>query len=124
VNSPFHYLWVLLTVLLTVYGQVVVKWQVLKAGSMPAAFNEKLIYLAKLTLNPWVLSVFFAAFLASLSWMAAMTKLPLSHAYPFTSLSFVLVLFLSAFFFQEPLTWPKLVGLALITAGIVLSSQG
>ena len=53
-----------------------------------------------------------------------MTRLPLSHAYPFVSFSFVLVLISSAVFFHEPLTWPKLVGMACIVAGIVIGSQG
>ena len=33
-----------------------------------------------------------------------MTKFQLSYAYPFMSLAFVLVMFLSAFFFNEPVT--------------------
>ena len=41
-----------------------------------------------------------------------MVKLDLSHAYPFVSLSFVLVLFLSALLFGEPLSWAKVAGVA------------
>jgi multidrug transporter EmrE-like cation transporter len=55
--------------------------------------------------------------------MAAMTKFPISYAYPFTSLAFVLVVFLGAVFFNEPITWPRVVGLTAIVAGIVISSQ-
>ncbi|HWV91528.1 MAG TPA: EamA family transporter, partial [Burkholderiales bacterium] len=61
---------------------------------------------------------------AALCWMLAMTKLDLSHAYPFVSLSFVLVLFLSALLFGEPLSWAKLAGIALVIAGVALGSQG
>jgi multidrug transporter EmrE-like cation transporter len=63
------------------------------------------------------------AFLAFLCWMAAMTKFELSYAYPFMSLAFVLVLILSAVVFQEAITLPKMVGLALIVAGIIVGSQ-
>ena len=56
--------------------------------------------------------------------MAAMTKLDLSHAYPFTSLSFVLVLIASGLFLNEPVTWPKIAGIALICGGIAIGSQG
>jgi drug/metabolite transporter (DMT)-like permease len=56
--------------------------------------------------------------------MLAMTKLPLSHAYPFMSLSFVLVLLLSFGVFSEPLAWQKILGAALIVAGVVLGSHG
>lgn len=119
------YIFIALTVVLTVYGQIVIKWQAVQAGPLPVDAGSKVIFLLRLVfLNPWVLSGLFAAFLASLTWMAAMTRLPLSHAYPFVSFSFVLVVFSGAVFFHEPLTWPKIVGMILIVAGIVVGSQG
>jgi multidrug transporter EmrE-like cation transporter len=55
--------------------------------------------------------------------MAAMTKFELSYAYPFMSLAFVLVLGLSAVFFQEAITMPKVLGLSLIILGIIIGSR-
>lgn len=119
------YLYVLLTIVLTVYGQVVIKWQAILAGELPAGGAAKGVFLLRLAfLNPWVLSGLLSAFLASLCWMAAMTRLPLSHAYPFVSFSFVLVVLSGALFFHEPLTWPKVAGMICIVAGIVIGSQG
>jgi len=117
------YVYVAATVLLTVYGQLVIKWQVGNAARL-ADPAERTAFLLSLLLNPWVLSALAAAFAAALSWMLAMVKLDLSHAYPFVSLSFVLVLFLSAWIFGEPLTWPKIAGVALIIGGVALGSQG
>lgn len=118
------YFYIALTVLFTVYGQIVIKWQASQAGQLPVGSGDKILFLLRLLLNPWVFSGLFVAFLASLTWMAAMTKLPLSHAYPFMSLAFVLVMFLSVFFFHEPLNWPKLVGMLCIVVGIAIGSQG
>lgn len=118
------YLYILLTVLLTVYGQIVIKWQVLKAGAMPEELPEKIGFLVQLLLNLWIISAFAAALLASVFWMAAMTKLQLSHAYPFMSLAFLLVMVASAIFFHEPLTTMKLLGIAVVIAGLVIGSQG
>ena len=118
------YVYIALTILFTVYGQLILKWQVSKAGALPDTIGAKIGFLFGLLLNPWIVSGFAAAFIASLCWMAAMTKLPLSHAYPFMSLAFVLVMFLSALFFHEPLTWPKVIGISFIVCGIVLGSQG
>jgi multidrug transporter EmrE-like cation transporter len=56
--------------------------------------------------------------------MAAMTQFDISHAYPFMSLNFVLVLILSWLLFHEPLTGPKIAGMALIVAGIIVGSRG
>jgi drug/metabolite transporter (DMT)-like permease len=109
---------------LTVYGQLVVKWQVSLAGVFPEDNGERVIFLAKLLINPWVISSMAAALLAGVAWMAALTQLQLSHAYPFMELTFVVVLVLSGIFFQEPVTWVKIAGVSLVVVGIALGSQG
>ncbi len=119
-----HYFYILITIVLTVYGQLVVKWQVSLAGVFPASGWEKMLFLGKLLITPWVMSGIAAALLAGMAWMAAMTKLNLSYAYPFMGLTFVLVLILSGVFFDEPMNWQKTVGVLLIMGGIALSSQG
>ncbi|MBI3044398.1 MAG: EamA family transporter [Betaproteobacteria bacterium] len=118
------YVYVACTILLMVYAQIVIKWQVSGAGAFPDAAADKLWFLARLLVDPWIVSALAAMLLAALAWMAAMTKLDLSHAYPFTSLAFVLVMIASAFFFHEPVTGPKIAGIALICLGIVIGSQG
>ena len=112
------------TVLFTVYGQIVLKWRVGKVGALPAVFSHKIFVLLGVIWDPWVLSGLVAGFFAFLCWMAAMTKFELSYAYPFMSLSFLLVLVLSAILFQEPLTVSKVVGVGLIVAGIIIGSRG
>lgn len=118
------YFYIFLTIAFTVYGQIVLKWQVIDAGDFPQNISDKILFLGRLVLNPWVISGFLAAFLASVTWMAAMTKLELSHAYPFMSLSFVFVVILSSILFQESITPLKVVGLCLIMLGIVVGSRG
>ncbi len=118
------YVYVACTILLTVYAQIVIKWQVMGAGAFPAETDGKLWFLARLLVNPWIISALAALLAAVVAWMAAMTKLELSHAYPFTSLAFVLVLLLSGWLFHEPITWPKIAGIALVCLGIAIGSQG
>ncbi len=117
------YLYIGFTILFTVYGQMVLKWQVGLAGPLPDASVEKVTFLLRLLLNPWVFSGFCAAFLASLAWMAAMTRFQLGYAYPFMSLNFVLVLGLSAWIFQEPVSIAKVIGITLVVLGIIVGSQ-
>ena len=124
IEREMSYLYVFLTIILTVYGQIAIKWNVAAAGAFPTSNADRIVFLARLLLNPWILSALGAALLAAVSWMAAMTKLELSHAYPFMSLSFVLVAASSALFFHEPITPLKIAGLALIVLGIVVGSQG
>ena len=118
------YVYIFFTILLTVYGQIIIKWQVRNAGILPEDVADKVWFMLKLLVNPWVVSALLAALLASVAWMAAMTRLDLSRGYPFMSLAFVLVLILSGFLFNEPITTPKIVGIILIVLGIVVGSQG
>jgi multidrug transporter EmrE-like cation transporter len=119
-----NHLYIALTIIFTVYGQIIIKWQVASAGPLPSGLVERGLFLFNLLLNPWIISGFVAAFLAAMAWMAAMTKFDLSYAYPFMSLAFIFVLVLSGVFFQETVTVPKVIGMALIVAGIVVGSQG
>lgn len=112
------------SILLMVYCQLVIKWQVIGAGELPDAAAGKLRFLLGLLLNPWIVSALAAALVAALLWMAALTRLDLSHAYPFVGLTFVLVALASAWAFHEPLTGLKIAGIALICIGVVIGSQG
>ena len=118
------YLYIFGTIFFTVYGQLIIKWKMAEVGPLPQVISEKIFFLLQMFFNPWILSAFFSAFIASLFWMAAMTKFDLSYAYPFMSLSFVLVLILSTLFFHEPITAAKVLGVIFIMAGIVIGARG
>ncbi len=115
------YLYIFGCIFFTVYGQMILKWRLSMKGDMPEGLNEKMLFLFKALLDPFILSGFAGAFIASLFWMAAMTKFQVSFAYPFMSIAFVAVLFLSALFFHEPITLGKVLGLILITSGIIVT---
>ncbi|MCK9482632.1 MAG: hypothetical protein M0R38_12900, partial [Bacteroidia bacterium] len=102
------YFYIAGTVLFTVYGQLILKWRIAKYGALPEAFNEKLFFLFKLLFDPYIFSGLFAAFIASFFWMAAMTKLELSHAYPIIIGGLALITTLLAIaFLKEALTFHK-----------------
>lgn len=119
-----RYFYIFGTIFFTVYGQLVIKWQMAKVSPLPERSFDKMVFLLSMFGNLWILSAFAAAFLASLCWMAAMTKFDLSFAYPFMSLSFVLVLIFSGIFFYEPVNLPKIAGILIIMLGIAISAQG
>ena len=118
-----NHLFIICAVLLTTYAQVIVKWRVSNNTVLTSGVFEKLIYLISMLFDPWILSAIFGAFIGGISWMAAMTKFELSYAYPFVSLSFVLVLLMSNIFFNESLTLYKVIGIILIVAGVIIGSQ-
>ena len=117
------YLYIGGAVFFTVYGNIVLKWQVDKAGEVPVELSGKISFLLQLLPNPWILSCFAAGFAVFSCWAMAMTKFDLSYAYPFMSLSFVFVPLLSALLFKEPLTVPNMIGIALIISGVIVGNR-
>lgn len=122
-NTLTSYAMVLLTVLFTVYGQLVLKWRVILAGAPPADVHGKFRFYLTLLENPWILSAFAAAFAAAMCWIAAMTRLELSKAYPFMALNFILVALFANVFFGEAITWPKVAGLGLVVLGLIVGGM-
>lgn len=56
-------------------------------------------------------------------WIAALSKAPVSVAYPMLSLGYVVVAAVAALRLGESLTLPKVFGIALICAGVLLVSR-
>jgi uncharacterized membrane protein len=117
------YFYIFITIILTAYGQVILKWRLNQFDGLPEGLWTKLLFLVKAVFDPYIFSSFFAAFLASLAWMAALKEFELSKAYPFMSLSFVCVLFLSYFFLKETVSTQKIIGTAFIVIGIIIISK-
>lgn len=116
------YLFIAMTIVLTVYGQLVLKWQVGIHGHLLSAPLQPFNVLA-LLLKPWVISAFVAAFCASLCWMAAINKMPLSRAYPYMAINFFLVALFASALFHEQLDSYKIAGTAIIMLGVVVLSR-
>lgn len=114
---------IFITVLFTVYSQLIMRWQVSLAGPLPKDMPGKIHFFAVLLLNPWVISGIVATFLSGVTWLLAMTKFEISYAYPFVGLNYVLVLAASILLFQESLTINKLVGTAIVVFGIVVIAR-
>lgn len=112
------------TIALTVYGQLVLKARISGFGPLPEAPFDKLRFLVSLLFDPMIFSGFAAAFLASLAWMAAMTKFELNYAYPFMSLNFVVALLLGGGLLGEPITAQKTLGVGLIVIGTIVAARG
>ncbi|MCK5831148.1 MAG: EamA family transporter [Methylococcales bacterium] len=118
------YFYIFSTIAFTVYGQLILKWRVAQYGELPPLLSEKLFYILKLFLDPFLISGLASAFIASLFWIMAMTKFEISYAYPFMSLAFVFVMIFSVVVFNESLNANKMIGLALIVLGIIVTSRG
>jgi multidrug transporter EmrE-like cation transporter len=109
------------TVALTVVSQLLFKWRIDEAGPVPD--EGRVGFALGIALDPWVITSMLLALAASVTYGAALTRLELSVAYPVMSLSFAAVLLFAAALFDEPLTGPKVAGVALICLGVVVASR-
>jgi multidrug transporter EmrE-like cation transporter len=111
------------TVILVVYSQLVIKWRIPALGVLPVAGFDKFVFLLKALFDPYIASGFIAAFLGSLTWLAAISKIPLSVGFPaYYGLTFALVILGSAWLLNEQITSLKLIGVSLILLGVFVGS--
>ena len=118
--NPYFYIFG--TLFFTVYGQIVLKWRLsgLKV-ILPEGVLEKIVYLTKIIFDPFIFSGFASAFIASLFWMAAMTKFEITQAYPFMSLAPALVFIIGIVFLGEAFSLGKVIGLVFIIIGTIIT---
>ena len=118
------YFYIFASILFGVISQLIIKWKMsdFSFDSYKSVY-EKFEVAILMLINPYILISSFFALLAGLTWMIAMMKFDISYAYPFTFLGLILILFLSALLFDEPVTWQKVIGLTLIGIGVFISSK-
>jgi drug/metabolite transporter (DMT)-like permease len=111
-------------ILLTVYGQLSVKWRLNQLPSLSSDGRPHLIQLLSLLLDPVILSGLVAAFLASIAWLGTLKRFDFGFAYPFISLNLPLAILLSAWLLHESLSVQRLVGVLVIMAGTIIAARG
>jgi multidrug transporter EmrE-like cation transporter len=110
---------ILVSVLLGAAGQVLLKMGAVKLG--PSA--DLLSLLGRIVTNPHILGGFALYGVASVLWIAVLSRAPLSLAYPMLSLGYVIVLLASAYVFGETIPTVRVAGIAAIVVGLVLVSS-
>jgi multidrug transporter EmrE-like cation transporter len=115
-------IWLLLiSVISAVTGQVLFKKGVLITGEI--TFRGSMMReLIKLIFNPIVFSGLLFYVVSAVLWLVALSKTTLSFAYPFTALTFALVMLSARVVFLENIPTLRYFGIVLICLGIFLSS--
>ena len=102
-------------------GQVLFKKGVLMTGEI--TLKDSVVgELLRLIFQPVVFSGLALYVISTVLWLMALSKTTLNFAYPFTALTFALVMLSARFIFQEPIPTWRYVGILLICLGIFVSS--
>ncbi len=115
------FVYVLVALALTVYGQLIIKSRAMLHAEIGKTSHRT--FLIDMFGDPWVLSALAAAVIATAAWMLAVRKEDLSLLYPFMALTFVFVPTLAALLLGETLTAAQLLGMALIVGGVSLTAM-
>ena len=109
-----QYLQVLACVLMIAAGQVMFKWAGINISS-----NKDFLF----SKGFWIAGAAIALYgFATIVWIYLLRNIPLSVAYPFMALSYVLVPLAAWVFFSEQITLTYMAGIALIILGVLVTT--
>lgn len=73
--------------------------------------------------SPWVIGGLVVYGTGVIFWLLALSNFELSYVYPFASLSYIGIIIGSYFIFKERITALRVLGIAVIIAGVLITSQ-
>lgn len=111
------YLLIVISIVLGAFAQIAMK---LGSSQVAAEGMNLTAQLLKYFTNIPILSGFLLYALSAVVWIFALSRVPLSIAYPMVASSYVLVVFLSWLIFHEPVSVMRILGLAIIVAGVII----
>ena len=108
----------LLSVLLTVAGQVLLKLGIRQMGAVD--ISQLPTKLPAMLTNPWIFLGLSIYACSAILWLSALSRLDLGYAYPLISLGIVLVFLISWLLLDETYSSKRLIGSAVIIAGLLI----
>ncbi len=107
---------IILSTTFSVLGQLMLKYAMLRIARVPSARPVVL----RIVTSPYVIGGLAVYGLGVISWLLAMSSMPITVLYPFASLAYVGIIIGSYFLFRENITRARLIGIAIIIAGVAL----
>ena len=127
-NTIIGFIYLFSSIIAGIASQLLIKWRVtghiITLLPMPNGILHKIFFLIKVLFDPFIFLACIFTLIAGLLWMATMTKMEISYAYPFTTLGFIAVLLLSVWLFGESINIYKIVGCLVIIVGVIITSRG
>ena len=113
-------LYILVSVLFSTVGQLLLKKGMNSMGPVTLSSNQIIFTLWKMATNPSVFIGLAVYLFGTVFWLAALSRVDLSYAYPFASLSYVIMLVASWLMFDEKITLSRVIGTVVIGIGVLL----
>lgn len=115
--------YILISVLLSATGQILLKNGMNKIGTITLSANDLPNILLRMATNPFVIIGIGVYVAGTVFWLSALSRVDLSYAYPFASLSYIVMLIASWQLFSESITPMRLAGTFVVIMGVFLISR-
>lgn len=116
-------IYILISVIGGALGQIVLKKGMSSMGALTLTANQLGGILWRMMTNPYVVFGLGIYVLSTVFWLAALSRVDLSFAYPFASLSYIIMLIASLLLFRENITLMRLAGTLVVGIGVLLISR-
>ena len=121
--TPLTFSLVMLGVLLNAAAQLLLKAGTNRVGEFAFSLDNLVPIGMKLALNPPILAGLGCYVVSVGVWILALSRVPVSVAYPMLSLGYVVNAFAAYMLFGESLGVQKLVGIGFIVVGVFLVAR-
>jgi drug/metabolite transporter (DMT)-like permease len=115
--------YILISVLAGASGQVLLKKGMGSMGPLTLSVDQLFNIFWRIGTNPYVVIGLAIYVGGTVFWLAALSRVDLSYAYPFASLSYVVMLAASWQLFNENITPLRLLGSLVVCLGVFLISR-
>jgi drug/metabolite transporter (DMT)-like permease len=116
-------IYILIAVLTGAIGQVLLKKGMAQMGALTLTMDQLISILWRIGTDPYVVIGLTIYVFGTVFWLVALSRVDLSYAYPFASLSYVIMLAASWLLFSENITPPRLIGTLVVGLGVFLISR-
>ncbi len=116
-------IYILISVLAGALGQILLKKGMSSMGPLTLSLEQVGGIIWRIATNPYVVIGLLIYVCGTLFWLVALSRVDLSFAYPFASLSYVVMLAASWFLFHENITPLRLLGTVVVGLGVFLISR-
>ncbi len=121
--SPVSFALILTGVLLNAAAQLLLKAGTNAVGHFEFHFDNLVPIGLKLALQPHILGGMTCYAISLVVWIMALSRAPVSIAYPMLSIGYVINAFVAWQWFGEPLSAQKLLGISVIVVGVYLVAR-
>ena len=115
--------YILVSVVLGATGQILLKKGMGSMGPLTLSVSQLGSILWRIVTNPYVVIGLGIYVCGTLFWLMALSRVDLSYAYPFASLSYVVMLVASWQLFNEDITVLRLLGTLIVCVGVFIISR-